>query len=288
MTLEEILQQTTKTLSKNNIEDAHIEARILLGHRLKKTPSELLTETDLRLTKQELESIEELVEHRLRGEPAAYITNQKEFYGVDFYIDQRVLIPRPETELLVEEAIKFAYRYRKDSVDSTCILTIADIGTGCGNIAVSLALNIPAIKVYAIDISPSALEVAGINCALNNVEEQITLLQGNLLDPITKPVDLVIANLPYIATSELIKLQPEIYYFEPKVALDGGKEGLDLIHQLIRQMTEKISYSHHLLLEIGAYQEQAVTAIVKTYVPFANCNYISDLNGIARVVEINI
>jgi release factor glutamine methyltransferase len=286
MTLNRILQQTTEILSINNIEDAHLEARILVGRGLKKTPVELYTEIEHSLTQQEIENVQQLVEHRLRGEPAAYITNHKEFYGIDFYVDHRVLIPRPETELLVEEALKFARSYRESSIDSTSILTVADIGTGCGNIAISLALNISNIKVYAVDISSSALEVARRNCTHYKVTDRVTLLQGNLLDPITESVDLIIANLPYIATSELAKLRSEIYYFEPKVALDGGKEGSDQIHQLIRQASKKIHHPCHLLLEIGAYQEQAVTTIAKRYLPSAVFKCISDLNNIKRVIEI--
>ena len=274
------LQQIAKTLRINNIEDAHVEARMLLGHILHRSPAGLYSEPEYSLNDEQKQGLEQLVERRLQREPSAYITNCREFYGINFYVDHRVLIPRPETELLVEEALKFAQPEKP--------LVIADIGTGCGNIAISLVLHMSNARMYAVDISASALEVAGINCILHKVTDRVILLQGNLLEPLTEPVDLIVANLPYIATPELMQLSPEIYCFEPPEALDGGTKGLNLINQLLRQVKEMGNRPTRLLLEIGTGQAQLVSNVVKKHLPNATSKFIPDLNGIERVIEITI
>lgn len=288
MTSSNALQETASTLSINNIEDAHLEARVLLGHVLKQSPTDLYSKTEYSLSPEQEQRLQQLIKRRLHREPSAYLINHKEFYGLDFYVDHRVLIPRPETELLVEEALKFVQNNISNPLHSIKPLVIADIGTGCGNIAISLALNSNNTKIYAVDISPSALEVAALNCNIHNVTDRIILLQGNLLEPLTETVDLIVANLPYIVTSELAQLSPEILHFEPMAALDGGKQGLDHIDQLLNQGKERIHHSCHILLEIGDSQEQPVAALVKEHLPNATFDFIPDWNSTKRIIEINI
>jgi release factor glutamine methyltransferase len=208
MTLTQALQQSACTLSVNGIEDSYIEARVLLGHITKLSPVQIYTQTEQTLSREQERDLSKLIERRLRREPTAYIVNRREFYGIDFYIDSRALIPRPETELLVDTALEFS----KNTCPPSPPL-IADIGTGCGAIAISLALNLPQSKIYATDISHSALEVARLNCEHHKVTRQVTLLQGNLLEPVPEPVDLIVANLPYVRSSELENLSPEITGF---------------------------------------------------------------------------
>lgn len=287
MTLAQALQQTSRLFNINGIEDSHLEARILLGHMLNLSPTQIYTEPEQTLTEEHEKSLQQLIERRLRREPTAYIIKHKEFYGLDFYVDSRVLIPRPETELAVEEALKFA----KDRTGYSSALgmpfLIADVGTGCGVIAISLALHLPQSKIFATDISTSALYVARLNCEYHNVTKQITLIQGHLLKPIPEPVDLIVANLPYINSSELVNLSPEIANFEPRVALDGGKGGLGQISQLLGQVEEKIKPKGCLILEIGQGQEKAIATLINRHLPKVSTEFIPDLNEIKRMVKLN-
>jgi release factor glutamine methyltransferase len=282
MTLAQTLQQSAHTLSVNGIEDSYIEARMLLGHITKLSPAQIYTQTEQTLSQEQERSLCELIERRLRREPTAYIINRKEFYGIDFYLDSRVLIPRPETELLVDTALGFL----KNTYLSSPPL-IADIGTGCGAIAISLALNLPRSKIYATDISYSSLEVAKLNCEHYKVTRQVTLLQGNLLEPVLEPVDLIVANLPYIRSSELENLSPEITGFEPRTAIDGGENGLKCIRQLLEQTKEKTNPRSCLLLEIGQNQEQEIIHLIHSCLNKVSFTFIPDLNGINRVVKID-
>jgi release factor glutamine methyltransferase len=287
MTLAQALQQSTRTLSLNGIEDGHLEARILLQHILKLSPAQLYIQTERILSREQVKSLQELIERRLCREPAAYIVGHREFYGTDFCVDSRVLIPRPETETLVAAAFEFAEGYTNHLSSPGRPLLIADVGTGCGAIAISLALNLPQSKVYATDISPSALEVARLNCEHHNVMEQIILVQGNLLEPVPEPVDLIVANLPYIRNSELANLSPEITNFEPRVALDGGESGLEQIRQLLKQAEKKIRPGGRLLFEIGQEQEKAVVSLINHCLPKAKFEFIPDSSGIDRAVRID-
>jgi len=282
MTLAQALQQSAHTLSVNGIEDSYIEARMLLGHITKLSPAQIYTQTEQTLSQEQEASLCELIERRLRREPTAYIVNRREFYGIDFYVDSHALIPRPETELLVDTALEFLKNTHLASPP-----LIADIGTGCGAIAISLALNLPQSKIYATDISYSALEVARLNCEHHKATRQVTLLQGNLLEPIPEPVDLIVANLPYVRTSELENLSPEITRFEPRTAIDGGENGLKCICQLLEQTKEKINPQGCLLLEIGQNQEQEVIRLIYSYLNKVSFTFIPDLNGINRVVKID-
>jgi len=282
MTLTQALQQSARILSVNGIEDSYIEARVLLGHITKLPPAQIYTQTEQALSQEQERGLYELIERRLRREPTAYIVNRREFYGIDFYIDSRVLIPRPETELLVDTALEFS----KNTYPPSPPL-IADIGTGCGAITISLALNLPHSKIYATDISHSALEVARLNCEHHKVTRQVTLLQGNLLEPVPEPVDLIVANLPYVRSSELENLSPEITGFEPRTAIDGGENGLKCIRQLLEQTKEKINPRGCLLLEIGQNQEQEVIHLIHSCLNKVSFAFIPDFNGINRVVKID-
>jgi release factor glutamine methyltransferase len=289
MILSEALQSTTQTLLRTRIDDASVEAELLLGHVLRMSKTQLYTEPERVLTSTETKHLWRLVQRRLDHEPAAYILGHCEFYGIDFYIDPHTFIPRPETELLVEKAVELAHRISHRGKR----ITMADVGTGCGAIAISLALALPQAKIYATDISASALRVAGINCRHHGVNSQVELLQGNLLEPLTQPVDMIVANLPYIKDREFKDLSPEIRNFEPTMALAGGEDGLDKIQQMLEQMLGKLR-THRgwcsvcFLLEIGQGQGEMVTSLVKSYFPQASIELISDLGDIERVVKVGL
>jgi release factor glutamine methyltransferase len=284
MILSEALQSATQTLRRAGIADASVEAELLLSHILGMSKTQVYTEPERSLTSVETEHVYHLVRRRLDHEPTAYILGHCEFYGIDFYIDYHTFIPRPETELLVEKAVELAHHISHRGKK----IAIADIGTGCGAIAASLALAVPQAKIYATDISASALRVAGMNCQRHAVSSQVELLQGNLLEPLPQPVDMIVANLPYIKDCEFEDLSPEIINFEPTVSLTGGEDGLDKIQQMLEQMPGKLNYGACFLLEIGQGQGEEVTSLIKSYSPQASIELISDLGGIERMVKVGL
>jgi release factor glutamine methyltransferase len=274
LTLKQALHRAQDILSQSNVEDAPLESELLLRHTLKISRVQLYLDLYKELTPQQNKTFWRLVQRRSSGEPTAYITGHREFYGLDFYVDPNVLIPRPESELLVETALGLAKNHP--------LATIADIGTGCGAIAISLALGLPQARIYATDISAAALEVAFINCQKHSVTDRIHLLQGNLLEPLPEPVDLIVANLPYVRKSDLA---PQ---FEPRLALDGGSDGTERIHQLCNQAGKRLRPGGSLLLEIGEGQKRAVTTLLYTLFPDGEIEVIPDLGGIDRVVSLTL
>ncbi len=217
---------------------------------------------------------EVLLARRARGEPVAYLTGEKEFYGRPFRVDRRVLIPRPETELLVERALAFlAERPEARGVDA---------GTGSGCLAVTLALEAPRSRWIALDRSWGALEVARANARRHGVEDRIAFLLSDWLTALGGPVDLIVANPPY---TRLKDVDPAVRAFEPRPALDGGPEGLDAYRTLLPQAARILAPGGRLLLEVGAGQAGAVADLVRRHLPRARIELHRDLAGIERVVE---
>jgi len=276
VTLKQALSRARGILAADNIEDAPLECELLLGHTLKISRVQLYLDLNYELSPKQEETFWNLIKRRLNGEPTAYITGHREFYGLDFCVDPRVLIPRPESELLVEKALNLAQNHT--------LSTIAEIGTGCGAIAISLALNLPQAKIYATDISTSALRVALFNCKKHGAVNRIYLVQGDMLDPLPEPVDLIIANLPYVKESELSRMYSA--GFEPWLALNGGSDGLKKIHQLCTQVTSKLRPEGCLLLEIGQGQREVVIILLRSLLPSAKIEVAPDLSGIDRVVSL--
>lgn len=282
MILSEALHLARHILSAAKIDDAAVEAELLLCHVLGISKIQLYSEPGRLLDTAETEDLQGLVQRRFLHEPTAYILKSCQFYGIDFYIDHRALIPRPETELLVEKTIEFAHC----CFSSENQFVIADIGTGSGAIAVSLALTLPKARIYATDICFAALQVAEINCQRYKVDNRVKLLQGNLLEPLPEPVNVIVANLPYIKNCELGWLSPEIMNFEPIIALAGGENGLDKIHCLLDQTPGKIRPGGCLFLEVGQYQDRVISSMVNSHFSQANIELIPDLSGINRVVKV--
>ncbi len=278
MSLKQELSCAREIFAANNIEDTSLECELLLRHTLKINRVQLYLDLNRELIPKQKGTFWRLIKRRLNGEPAAYITGHCEFYGLDFYVDPRVLIPRPESELLVEKALNLA--------QNQATSTIAEIGTGSGAIAISLALNLPQAKIYATDISASALSVAQINCKKHDVVNRVCLVQGDMLDPLPEPVDLIIANLPYVHDSELSQMSTA--NFEPLLALNGGSDGLEKIRQLCSQVGGKLRPGGCLLLEIGQGQGRAVTTFLHSLFPSAKVEVAPDLSGIDRVVSLTL
>jgi len=274
--LKQVLHRAREVLAKDNLEDASLEGEILLRHALGIDRVQLYSGLNRELSAQQEEKLWQMVQQRRNGEPTAYITGHREFYGLDFYIDRRVLIPRPETELMVEKAIAL--------VKHRHLTTAADIGTGCGAIAVSLALNLPQLEVYASDVSVDALEVARINCRKHGVADRIHLMHGDMLAPLPGPVDLIVANLPYVTGPEISR--SGLANFEPRLALDGGRDGLDKIRRLCAQAGDRLQPHGSMLLEIGQGQGQSVADLLRRYFPAAAVEVIPDPQGIERVISL--
>jgi release factor glutamine methyltransferase len=276
--LKQTLAYAHKTLANNGIEDASLEGEILLRHLLGIDRAQLYANLDVELNTEQEKTLDGLLERRCRGEPSAYITGHREFYGLNFKVDRNVLIPRPETELLVELALKLANDNR--------ITKIVDVGTGCGAIAISLAKNLPQTTAYAIDISPAALEVVRNNCKRHGVQERVVLLHGDLLEPLDQPVDMIVANLPYVRAADL--KGNRTLGFEPDLALNGGKDGLDRIRSLCHQAVKKLSKSVCMLLETGEGQAETISDILCKAFPMASIEVYKDLAGIERVVSLRL
>lgn len=274
MTLKASLRRAREILVANDIEDACLVSELLLRQALKISRVQLYLDLDRKLSPEPEETFWQLINRQLNGEPTAYLTGHREFYGLDFYVDHRVLIPRPESELLVEKALNLTQNYPA--------ATIADIGTGCGAIAISLALNRPPAKIYATDISATSLEVARLNARKHGVADRIGFLPGDMLDPLPEPVDLIVANLPYVRESEL----PPSANFEPLLALNGGPDGLAKIRGLCHRITSKLRPDGGLLLEVGQGQASAVVTLLHGLFPRAEIEVIPDLSGTDRVVSL--
>jgi len=274
MTRQELLNRARSLLSSNNVEDEALEAELLLRHTLHINRAGLYAEPEGTLTSQQEADFWNKIERRVKGMPSAYITGVREFYGLEFYVDGSVLIPRPETELLVEKAIEIARNYSSP--------VIADIGTGCGAIAISLAVNLPQAFLFAADISQKSLDTARRNCERHDVERRVRLYVGDLLEPLREPVDIIVANLPYVRTADLPAVNTNGY--EPHLALDGGEDGLDVIRRLCTQVDRKLKSDGSLLLEIGMGQREEVVNLLHALFSLAPISVIPDLTGIDRVL----
>jgi release factor glutamine methyltransferase len=278
VTLKQALVRAREILAAKHIEDAPLESELLLRYTLKLDRAQLYLDLDRELTSEEAKTYWQCIDRRCQGEPSAYITGHREFYGLDFEVDPRVLIPRPESELLVEKALRLA---QTEQID-----TIADIGTGCGAIVISLARNLPRCQLYATDISAAALEVARVNCRKHGVGDRVCVRQGDLLEPLPVAVDLVIANIPYVKQAEVPRAGRPTH--EPELALDGGTDGLDKIRRLCHQVSAKLRPHGFLLLEIGQGQGKAVTALLGGLFPGARLEVTPDLGGIERMVCLSL
>lgn len=281
------MQRLTQTRQRNHlpVENPRLDAQLLLSHVLDKERSYLYMYPEQELDSAQEARWRELLARREQGEPVAYLLGHKEFYGLDFSVDRRVLIPRPETELLVETALTICRERRARGQTPL----VADIGTGSGAIPISIAVYEPTLPyLYAIDISPGALEVARLNCRRHRVADRVRLLQGNLLKPLPEAVDLLLANLPYVGTTEQETMQPEVLNYEPHLALFSGPDGLDLLQKLVREAGrgEKLRAGAVLLLEIGYRQREFLTRLAQEIWPQARVSCLKDYAGWDRILQI--
>ena len=278
LTMRELLNWATVALKEEGIDSPQLDAEILLAHSLELSRTQLHAQLEGKLEPEVQDTYKSLVARRLRHEPVAYITGHKEFYGLDLYVDRRVLIPRPETETLVKVALAIVRRNQ--------LSPLAEVGVGSGAVAIALAVNEPWLELYATDASPDALAVAEANCQRHDVLERMHLLSGDILEPLPEPVGLIVANLPYVSREELQSLPPDITQYEPLSAIDGGQDGLQHIRRLLAQAGPNLKPPGVICLEIGATQASAVNALAREQFPEATVGLVQDLAGLDRVAVV--
>ena len=286
------MAEATATLSTAGVDAPKLVAQVLMAHALGlPRASVVVTPPSQALQSYQLTAFRALVMRCANREPMAYVVGHTEFYGLDFITDRRALIPRPETEHLVELALaRIKALPAPLSVTQTGSLKtpIVDVGTGTGCIVISLAAKLPHMRFLASDVSSSALALAQENAKRHGVSARIQFLRGDLLAPVPMRVDGVIGNLPYVTAAEWQTLPRHIRDYEPRTALDGGADGLDFIRKLLARAAQRVKPDGWLLLEIGATQGQAVTALVRQAFPLAAINLHRDYAGLTRVAEIQL
>ena len=280
MKVKEILYAISKRLQEFEVPDSDLEAEILVRHTLKFDRETIFREFEKDLLKSEEQSIYSLLDKRLEGYPLSYITGKREFYGIDIEIGEGVLIPRQETEILVQTAITISKKMRKENIK------IADIGTGSAAISIAIALNIPNSLVHACDISYEALEIAAENINKYSLEDKILLNQGDLLEPILDEMDIILSNPPYIPNFQISSLPQEVLN-EPRIALDGGKDGLQVISRLMKESVNKLSGAGAMVIEITPELSGKTVLLARKHFPEANILILKDLMENDRAILIN-
>jgi len=306
-----VLRWTTGRFEERRLGTPRLDAEVLIAAALGLPRLQLYVQFDRPLAAGELAKIREAVQRRQAGESVAYIVGKKEFFGLDFAVDARVLVPRPDTETLVDEALGRLRPRRPEppevaagagtddsaapeSVEAAPVIApavtdvapprrIADVGTGSGAIILALGKQLAGAALYAVDVSEDALAVARANAAHHGLT--VTFLQGDLGAPLAPfaPFDLLTANLPYVPTGELAGLAPEVRA-EPRLALDGGPDGLALVRRLVQQTPALLASGGALVLEIGAGQAAATAALCRA-AGFVDVQLRRDLGAIDRVVS---
>ena len=278
-TIGAILKWTGQYFAEKGVENPRLDAEVLLSNILKKERIYLYVEFDKPLLPQELTSFREAIKKRVAKQPVAYILGYKEFMGLEFKVTPAVLIPRPDTEILVERALKLLSKYENPR--------FVDIGTGSGAIAVSIAkLSPTAVTGVAVDISPEALAVAKENAEKLAVSEKLEFVLGNLCEPLKgAKFTALLSNPPYIPNADIASLAPEVKN-EPYLALAGGAEGLDCYIELIQQGRHLLIDGGFMMFEVGINQAQSVAEIARQYEDLEIWEIIKDYGGIDRVVVI--
>jgi release factor glutamine methyltransferase len=272
-TILEVLRWTIGRFERQGIESARLDAELLATRAFSRSRVELYTHYDQPLDEPELAGYRALVQRRLAGESVAYILGHKEFWSIDFEVDARVLVPRPDTETLVEQALEILAKLDRPA-------RIADIGTGSGAIAISLKKERPGDEVFAVDASPDALAVAQANAARLNLP--VAFLQGDLVSPLEGRFDLIVSNPPYIPSKEIDTLSSEVRN-EPRMALDGGADGLDLVRRLVASAVALLADAGWLAMEIGAGQAESAMNVLRD-AGYLDVGSRRDLASIERVV----
>jgi release factor glutamine methyltransferase len=282
ISIAEAILQGAHRLRKADVPEARREAGSLLGHIMERDRSFIIAHAGDPITPAQMEEFAAFVEQRAEGKPLQYITGHQEFFGLDFEVSADVLIPRPETELLVESALKLL-------ADSEAESSICDVGTGSGCVVVSLLHERPNARGTAIDISPAAIEVARRNAAKHEVSDRIEFLVSDCFAEVAKEAlfDLIVSNPPYIRADDIESLQREVRDYEPHLALEAGSDGLAIIRRLLAGAAMHLKPGGHFLFEIGFDQREAVESLIAPMVSSRSWKLLDiyqDLQGIPRTV----
>lgn len=270
-TVLELLRATTDYFTRHGVESPRLNAEHLIAHVLGKKRIELYMEFDRPLGERELAPLRELVRKRAAGVPLQHLLGTVEFHKRQFATDARALIPRPETELLMEHILK------EPLPDAPRIL---DVGTGSGVIALTLAAELPQATVVAVDVSPEALALAGENAARLGLTDRVQFAQSDLLESVEGSFDLIVANLPYIPGGDIAALAREVQH-DPRLALDGGPVGTEIIDRLIAQARERLNPGGRLVLEIGHDQSEPLAAELSRQ-NYRDIRPVPDYQGVLR------
>ena len=269
----------TQRLEEAGVSTARLDAQVILAHVLGVGRSWLFAHYEYALDPEQADQYTELIARRVRHEPVAYLIGRKEFYGLELHVDRRVLIPRPETEMLVDAVLEVT------SAAGQSPVVVADVGTGSGAIALAVAANAENARVYALDLSTDALAVARTNVARLDRRWQVTLLQGNLLEPLPECAHVIVANLPYVTSADYRTLDLDVRGYEPQLALEAGAQGLDAITGLLRQVPAHLQPDGVVILEIGYDQGEAVLNLITKILPQArHLDLHQDYQGHDRMV----
>ena len=261
-TVQRILDWTQSYFAKAGIESARLDTEVLLAHALKRDRIFLYTHYDRPISPEERAEFRSMVKRRASREPVAYILGVKEFYGRPFGVTKDTLIPRPETEHLIDGIIRWCKEYRA-SVDSDSPLRIADIGTGTGCIGITLAAELEDVRISAVDISEKALEVASANALNLGVQEKIRFVHGDLLDTaMGEQFHIIVSNPPYVEELERDNLSADVVQFEPETALFAGRDGMDIIRRLIPEAAEHLISRGLFAMEFGSSQRELVESCI--------------------------
>lgn len=285
MTVLELLNWSTDCFKDHHIENPRLNAELLLARSLSLSREQLYIRFNDQLKEKERGAMERLIGRRIAGEPLQYILGRQEFWSIDFKVDPRVLIPRPETELLVEQALLIL---SENPLGRTPY--VLEIGTGSGAVAISLAKEVGDLFLVATDISRDALLLAKENAKAGGVLHQVAFVKSDLFEPFPplggrEPFDLILSNPPYITFSQIDELPKEVRDYEPIVALNGGEDGLDFYRRIITQTPYYLRRGGWLLLEVGQGQSRIVSQRIEEGSHFLKPESIPDLSGIERVVK---
>ena len=278
MKIEELLREGKKVLEKNNIEEASIISRSLLQYVLKIDRNKLVINKDEEVENNKENEYIGYIKEVAAGKPIQYITNRQEFMGLSFFVDENVLIPQPDTEILVEEAIKYANQIKEN-------VEILDMCTGSGCIGVALAKHVKNAKVTLLDISTKALEVAKKNAKENEVKEKVNFIQSDMFENIKSKFDVIVSNPPYIKTKVINELDLQVQN-EPHLALDGGENGLKFYEILINEAPKYLKENGKIFLEIGYDQKKEVEKLARNSKLYKEIETVKDLANNDRVIEL--
>lgn len=275
MKIKELIEYGKNTLNKNEVQDSSIISRILAEYILNFNRQEIIANLDKEVKEEQRVRYYLALIEIIQGMPIQYITNKQEFMKLDFYVDENVLIPQPDTEILVEKAIEEAKKIEN--------VKILDMCTGSGCIGISIAKNIENAKVTLVDISENVIEIAKKNALRNKVESQLTFIQSNMFEKVEKKFDIIVSNPPYIKTDVIPKLDKQVQN-EPHIALDGGKDGLKFYKIIIEEAKKYLKENGKLILEIGYDQKEEVENLIKQSRQYKKIEVIKDLSQNDRVI----